>query len=322
MALTAQQIFDIINATASKLGFDFVASDDNLDTIPLTQPEQVNQFISAINPIIHDKIMESFGNRGFMRRFINKQKGGSTTRHISFGMGNTETVPTANTLDAIVGNYPLTPSVKISSINTTITPCATIDRRELSKVFTIRSLVDYVYQIENNISNMFLNNIRLKILSILYSQNDEYFDRLIANSYDISDIIAYHQAAYSGELDRVKSAGTFNNVTLSNNVDRTLTPFEYVFFDKPTKTDWYTLLHFRPEGIERYVTSGYRGLNNEFLIPVDAIEIEEYNRYIEMQSIPNCPGRYNIFFNSDISISINFNYPILKCVSGAADPTV
>ena len=321
MALTPQQIFDIINETASNLGFDFVASDDNLDTIPLTQPEQVNQFISAINPIIHDKIMESFGNRGLMKRFINKQKGGSTTRHISFGVADTVATPIENTLAAIVGNYPVSTAVNISSINTTISPCATIDRRELAKVFTIRSLADYVYQVENNIRNIFLNNIRIKILSILYSKDVEYFDRISRSNFDVNDIIAYHQAVYSGEFERVNDSVTYGEFTLSDKVDRSLTPFEYVFFDRPANTDWYTLLHFRPEGIERYVASGYAGGSNEFLIPVDAIEIEEYNRYIEMQTIPNCPGRYNIFFNSDISISINFNYPILRCTQDSSEPT-
>lgn len=328
MALTPQQIYEIINETASLLGFDFVASDDNLESIPLTQPEQVNLFISAINPIIHDKIMDSFDKRGYMKRFINTQKGGSTTRHISFGVSNDARIaPTQNSLQSLVGNYSVNPSVNVSSINVTISPCATIDRRELSKVFTVRSLVDYIINVERNLRDIILNTIRIKLFEVLFTTDAKYFDNLsIGNPSDATPYaIKYHQGVYSGEILRLSNNPNvndfINNITLSDIPNRSLTNFDYIFFDTPDDDYWYTNLHFHPEGLERYVIPSYEGHTKSFVLPVDSIQIEEYNRYVEMQEIPNSPGRYNIFFNSDMAISINFNYSILRINYPGNEPT-
>lgn len=321
MALTTQQILGIINDTASKLSFNFVATEDNLDTVIVTQPAQVNRFVDALNPIIHDKIMSNLGNRGFMRRFIDKQRGGSTSRHISFGYASDNpSNPTPNTLEALVGDYKKTPSVSIFSINKTYSQSVTVDRRELAKVFTARALITYIETLSNYLSNSFEVFILNEISKIAHNNVTKMIHK-IEDAMNFPnhtlDLIELHQAIYSGSLAKSAITNQFTGFTIPANVNKNLTPYDCALFVNYGETGWFTYLHFHPDGLDRYVVSTPEGGNSShFIIPYDAIVIEEYNRYVEAQNIPNCPGKYNIFFNSDIAINLDFKYPLCAHVQG------
>lgn len=332
MALTNSQILEIINDTAKSLGFDFVVTEDNLDAVPLTQPEQVNRFIDALNPIIHNKIMDNFGNRGFLSRFINKQKGGSTSRHISFGVDNTSIIPSPNTLEGLVGTYGYKDNITVSSINLTVSPNVTVNTRELAKVFTARDMMVYIGTIESQLRNMILNNVLQKIMETVRDSKKVVTLNRAISKFDEKEstesVISFHQHAYSGTfLNAYPLRGNFvvNNFFVPSNVDRSLTPYEYIYLADAGNTYWYTGLHFHPEGIERYVVQNiFSGLLNgyrcEFLIPVNSIIIEEYNRYTETQDVPNSPGMKNLFFVSDFSVSIDFAYPIFRYINTNVSP--
>lgn len=333
MALTNSQILEIINDTAKSLGFDFVVTEDNLETVPLTQPEQVNRFIDALNPIIHNKIMDNFGNRGFLSRFINKQKGGSTSRHISFGVGNESINLSPNTLEGLVSTYGYKDNITVSSINLTVSPNVTVNTRELAKVFTARDMMVYIGIIETQLRNKILNEVLLKILEIVRNSNKVVRLNKQISVFDEKEstesAISFHQHAYSGYFLNAYLLGNkfiVDNFLVPGSVDRTLTPYEYIYLADAGNTYWYTGLHFHPEGIERYVvqntlSSLLNPFRYEFLIPVNAIIIEEYNRYTETQDVPNSPGMKNLFFVSDFSVSIDFAYPIFKYVSDGVQPT-
>lgn len=327
MALTNSQILEIINDTAKSLGFDFVVTEDNLDAVPLTQPEQVNRFIDALNPIIHNKIMDNFGNRGFLSRFINKQKGGSTSRHISFGVDNTSIYPSPNTLEGLVRTYGYKDNITVSSINLTVSPNVTVNTRELAKVFTARDMMVYIGTIESQLRNKILNTVLQKIIEIVRSSNKVVYLNRPVQDFDEKEstesVISFHQHAYSGYfLNAYPSSNGFvvNDFFVPPNVDRSLTPYEYIYLADASNTYWYTGLHFHPEGIERYVvqnifSSLLSSFRCEFLVPVNSIIIEEYNRYTETQDVPNSPGMKNLFFVSDFSVSIDFAYPIFRYIN-------
>lgn len=320
--LTTQEILGIINDTASKLGFDFVATESNLDSIIVTQPAQVNRFVDALNPIIHDKIMSNLGNRGFMRRFIDKQRGGSTSRHMSFGYAtDNPSNPTPNTLEALVGEYKKTPHVSIFSINRTYSQPVTVDRRELAKVFTARALITYIETLSDYLENsfaVFILNTITKIAHDNISKMINKVDAALTYPYNINDLIELHQAIYSGSLAKDSIENQFNGFTIPQNVEKNLTPYDSALLVNFAETGWFTDYHFHPDGIDRFVVHTPSGKETAFfLVPYDAIVIEEYNRYVEVQTIPNCPGKYNIFFNSDLTINIDFKYPICVHAQGA-----
>lgn len=322
MALTTQQILGIINDTASKLGFNFVATEDNLDTVIVTQPAQVNRFVDALNPIIHDKIMSNLGNRGFMRRFIDKQRGGSTSRHISFGYAtDNASNPTPNTLESLVGDYKKTPYVSVFSINKTYSQPVTVDRRELAKVFTARALITYIETLSNYLSNSFEVYILNEIVKIAHDNVAKMInkiDQAVTFPFTVMSLVELHQAIYSGSLAKSSVQNSFYGFTIPQNVEKNLTPYDSLLLVDFSETDWFTDFHFHPDGIDRHVVFTPVGKNaTHFLIPYDAIVIEEYNRYVEAQNIPNCPGKYNIFFNSDITINLDFKYPLCAHVQGS-----
>ena len=317
-ALTTQQILGIINDTASKLGFNFVATEDNLDTVIVTQPAQVNRFVDALNPIIHDKIMSNLGNRGFMRRFIDKQRGGSTSRHISFGYATDNlSNPSPNTLEGLVGDYKKTPSVSVFSINKTYSQSVTVDRRELAKVFTARALITYIETLSNYLSNSFEVYVLNQLVKIAH-ENVNKIDQAVIVPFTPMELVVLHQAIYSGSLAKSSVQNQFYGFTIPENVEKNLTPYDSLLLVDFSETDWFTDFHFHPDGIDRHVVFTPVGENaTHFLIPYDAIVIEEYNRYVEAQAIPNCPGKYNIFFNSDITIYLDFKYPLCAHVQGS-----
>ena len=321
MALTTQQILGIINDTASKLGFNFVATEDNLDSVIITQPAQVNRFVDALNPIIHDKIMSNLGNRGFMRRLIDKQRGGSTSRHISFGYAtDNPSNPTPNTLEALVGEYKKTPKVSVFSINRTYSQSVTVDRRELAKVFTARALITYIETLSNYLENSFavfiLNNI-VKIAHDNIPKMIHKVEQALTFPYNIMPLVELHQAIYSGSLADSSTRNQFISFTIPENVEKNLTPYDSALLVNFGETGWFTDFHFHPDGIDRYVVPTPAGKETAFfLIPYDAVVIEEYNRYVEVQNIPNCPGKYNVFFNSDIAIDLDFKYPMCAYAQG------
>lgn len=315
MALTTQQILGIINDTASRLGFDFVATESNLDTVIITQPAQVNRFVDALNPIIHDKIMSNLGNRGFMRRFIDKQRGGSTSRHISFEYATDNTSnPTPNTLEALVGDYKKTPSVSVFSINRTYSQSVSVDRRELAKVFTARALITYIETLSNHLENSFAIYILNEITKIAHNNISKMINKSVTGGNFNNNplpLIELHQAIYSGSLAYEDNDEQINGFNIPDNIKFNLTPYESALIVNFGELDWFTKFHFHPDGIDRFVAPTPIGKNTTyFLIPYDAIVIEEYNRYVEVQNIPNCPGKYNIFFSSDITIDLDFKYPM------------
>lgn len=322
MALTTQQILDIINDTASKLGFNFVATEDNLDTVIVTQPAQVNRFVDALNPIIHDKIMSNLGNRRFMSMFIDKQRGGSTSRHISFGYAtDNSSNPTPNTLEALVGDYKKTPKVSVFSINRTYSQSVTVDRRELAKVFTARALITYIETLSNYLSNSFEVYVLNEIVKIAHDNVAKMINKIdqhVTFPFTVMSLVELHQAIYSGSLAKSSVQDSFYGFAIPQNVEKNLTPYDSLLLVDFSETDWFTDFHFHPDGIDRHVVSTPAGKNaTHFLIPYDAIVIEEYNRYVEAQNIPNCPGKYNIFFNSDITINLDFKYPLCAHVQGS-----
>lgn len=316
MALTESQILQIINDTARQLGFDFTATSANLDEIGIVSPEQVNRLVDAINPIIHDKIMLNLGNRGFLSRFIVNRKGGSTSRHISFGIKSDEDMEaTPNTLEALVGVSKPKHSTSIKSINATFRPYVTIDRMALAKVFTFRAMVEYIQAVEENIRTSIISVVLNKFMNLLFKNESFLIVQAKQGGPEIDDIITFYQSQLSGELqDNVANNGdtyTHYDWIVPKSVDRTLCSDECIYLSSPNEVSWYKKLHFRPEGLERYVVRCIEGeRHRQYVIPINAIIIEEYNRNVEVQDVDNIPGRYNVFFNSDFNISIDTKYPI------------
>lgn len=315
MALTNQEILGIINNTASTLGFDFVATENNIDDVIVTHPGQVNRFIDALNPIIHDKIMNNLGKRGFMKRFVSEKKGGAVSRHISFGYAtDNESNSTEPTLEGLVGSYKNTPDISIFSINKTYSQPVTVDRRELAKIFTPNTLIEYIRTLNNHLENSFNIYILNEIMNIAYANTDKMIKRVI-DPIDFGctlPLIELHQAIYSGSFANSIISSEFDTFSIPNNVNINITPYECALLVDCFETEWYTKYHFLPDGIDRMVVPSSNTAKSRafFLIPYDSIVIEEYNRYNEVQDIPNNPGKYNVFFNSDITIGMDFKYPI------------
>ena len=323
MALTEQKIFEIMNETLNVLGFDTSVNSENIDSVGIISPEQVNRFVDAINPIIHDRIMSNIGNRGILKRFRSKLERGSTSRDISLGIlpegslfNNFEEGNGSYHLASLVGknnsiyadNDKLN-SAHIQSINTTFNPYVTIDRRELAKTFTFSAMAKFISKVGENIEENLYAMCLQRILSLLQNDEGKTISYEVPNDrYLVEDLLDSAETIKTGLSTR--NIG----VQIPDNVKTNLASNDILILQSDKYGSWYTKLHFKPDSVERHPIF-YNG-NNSFVIPYEAIVINEYYRSTETQPIPNIPSRYNVFYHSDMSIGLNFDYPIFKLSGG------
>lgn len=304
MPLTTEQILTTINNTMLRLGFTYTVTEDNIDQIGIVQPEQVNQLVNAINPIIHDMFFSNLGNTSFLGKLRTKLDGGSTSRHITFGFYDGDTDGTPNTLNALVTtNNPYNHNnTTIISQNVRYSPFITTDKREFAKHFTFRSLANYMNRVIEHLNDSMNTTILDNLITTLNSNTSKFISNTTTDS-PLSQVITAGQAFRAGAIEE-----TFANIP--TNIDTRIYPSDFLYLCKPSDIDWYYSLHYRPEWIERHPVRNSSQNNDRYLIPLDAIVIEEYNRSIEAQKIPNIPTRINTFFNSDLTISLDLSYPI------------
>lgn len=323
MALTEQQIFEIMNETLNVLGFDASVNNDNINSVGIISPEQVNRFVDAINPIIHDRIMSNIGNRGILKRFRSKLERGSSSRDISFGIlsegslfnnfeeenGSYHLASLVGKNNAIYANDDKLNSVHIQSINATFNPYVTIDRRELAKTFTFSSMAKFISKVGENIEENLYAMCLQRIVSLLQNDEGKAVTYEVSNDrYLVADLLDCAEIIKTGLNDRDITP------TVPSNVKRNLASNDILVLQGDKYNSWYTTLHFKPDSVERHPIS-FSG-NYSFVIPYEAIVINEYYRATETQPIPNIPNRYNVFYHSDMSIGLNFDYPIFKLSGG------